>query len=206
MKALRRRVFYLYKWPPDTAAIQFIFRITLTLKMQKRYPRQLSYGSNNPCIALCDTEVAKIFSGDTRSDIGSEAEKMKFANKINNVVCKFIRIDFEETKNWELLVMERIYPVDYRSYEIEKRELWVDVFSDELTQLHNAGFVHHDLRRPSEIAGERFDNILLTPGGLRLIDVGISALKTNVGEKLFDKYVEVELQELKIFKDFILSR
>ncbi len=174
--------------------------------MQKHYPRQLSYGSNNPCIALNDVEVAKIFSGDTRSDIGSEAEKLKFANKVNDLICKFIMLEFDEKNNWDLLVMERIYPIDYRSYEIEKRELWLDVFEDELKQLHVAGFVHHDLRRPSDIAGERFDNILLTPLGLRLIDVGISALQTNVGEKLFTKYVEVELQELNIFKDFFLSR
>ena len=127
----------------------------------------------------------KNFSGDTRSDIGSEAEKMKFANKINNLICQFIRIDFDEKNKWELLVMERIYPIDYRSYEIEKRELWFDVFEDELKQLHNTGFVHHDLRRPSDIAGERFDNILLTPFGLRLIDVSISALKINIGENLF---------------------
>ena len=174
--------------------------------MQKRYPHQLSYGSNNPCIALSETEVAKIFSADTRSDIGSEAEKMKFANKINNLICQFIRIDFDEKNKWELLVMERIYPIDYRSYEIEKRELWFDVFQDELMQLHSAGFVHHDLRRPSDIAGERFDNILLTPSGLRLIAVGISALKINVGETLFKKYVEIELQEMKTFHDFFLSR
>ena len=100
--------------------------------MQKRYPRQLSYGSNNPCIAVSETEVAKIFSGDTRSDIGSEAEKMKFANKINKLVCQFKRIDFDEKNKWELLVTERIYPIDYRSYEIEKRELWLEVFEDEL--------------------------------------------------------------------------
>ncbi len=174
--------------------------------MQKRYPRQLSYGSNNPCIALSETEVAKIFSGDTRSDIGSEAEKMKFANKINNLICQFIRIDFDEKNKWELLVMERIYPIDYRSYEIEKRELWLDVFQDELKELHGAGFVHHDLRRPSDITGERFDNILLTPFGLRLIDVGISALKINVGENLFKKYIEVELEEMKTFREFFLSR
>lgn len=173
--------------------------------MQKRYPCQLSYGSNNACIALSKTEVAKIFSEDTRSDIDSEAEKMKFANKINNLICQFIRIDFDENK-WELLVMERIYPIDYRSYEIEKRELWLDVFQDELKQLHNAGFVHHHLRRPSDIAGERFDNILLTPFGLRLIDVGISALKINVGENLFKKYIEAELQEMKTFREFFLSR
>ena len=174
--------------------------------MRKRYPRQISYGSNNPCIALSETEAAKIFSGDTRSDIGSEAEKMKFANKINNLICRFIRIDLDEKNNWELLVMERVYPIDYRSYEVEKRELWLDVFEDELKQLHKAGFVHHDLRRPSDIAGERFDNILLTPLGIRLIDVGISALQSQTGDKLFNKYVEAELQELRTFKEFFLSR
>jgi len=174
--------------------------------MQKRYPRQLSYGSNNSCIALSDAEVGKIFSGDTRSDIGSEAEKMKFANGVNDLICKFIRIDFNEKNNQELLVMERIYPIDYRSYEIEKRELWLDLFEDELKQLHSSGFVHHDLRRPSDITGERFDNILLTPNGIRLIDVGISALQSQIGNKLFKKYVEVELEELEIFKEFFLSR
>ena len=72
--------------------------------------------------------------------------------------------------------------------------------------MHTAGFVHHDLRRPSDIAGERFDNILLTPFGIRLIDVGISALQSQTGDKLFNKYVEAELQELRTFKEFFLSR
>jgi hypothetical protein len=42
-----------------------------------KYPRQLSRGANNIVVALCEKEVAKLFTGDTRSDIGSEAEKMK---------------------------------------------------------------------------------------------------------------------------------
>ncbi len=54
--------------------------------MQKRLPRQLSFGDNNTVIALNETEAAKIFSGDTRSDIGSEASKMKFANVVNALV------------------------------------------------------------------------------------------------------------------------
>ncbi len=174
--------------------------------MQKRYPKQLSEGANNPVIALNETEAAKIFSGDTRSDIGSEAAKMKVANNINGLVVKFIRLDFDENNNWDLLVMERIYSLDYRSYEIEKRELWLEVFEDELKQLHTAGFVHRDLRRPSNIPGERFDNILLTPQGLRLIDVGIAALASQVGEKLFKKYIEAELNELEIFKEFFINR
>ena len=64
--------------------------------MQKRYPHQLSYGANNPVIALNEKEVAKIFSQDTRSDIGSEAEKMKFANAVNDLVVKLVRIDYDE--------------------------------------------------------------------------------------------------------------
>jgi hypothetical protein len=52
------------------------------------YPRKLSYGANNTVIALSDTEVGKLFTNDTRSDIGSEAEKMKFANAINYLLVK----------------------------------------------------------------------------------------------------------------------
>ncbi|MDI9365193.1 MAG: hypothetical protein QM541_09600 [Flavobacterium sp.] len=174
--------------------------------MKKYYPNQLSYGANNTVVALNETEVAKIFTNDTRSDIGSEAEKMKFANTVNDLVVKFVRLDFNETEQWDILVMERIYPIDFRSYEVEKRELWLEVFEDELKQLHNAGFVHRDLSRPSNISGDKFDNILLTPKGLRLIDVGISALKSQVGELLFNKFIKVEMQELESFKQYFLSR
>ena len=38
---------------------------------------------------------------------------------------------------------------------------------DELAVLHRAGFVHRDLRRPSNPPDERFDNILLTPTDLQ---------------------------------------
>ena len=93
-----------------------------------KYPRKLSSGANNTVIVLSDHEVAKLFVGDTRSDIGSEAEKMKFANIINDLVTKFIRLDYNETLQAEMLVMERIKPLDYRSFEVEIRMLWIDVF------------------------------------------------------------------------------
>ncbi len=77
---------------------------------------------------------------------------------------------------------------------------------DEINQLHTNGFVHKDIRRPSDISGQPFDNILLTNTGLRLIDVGISALKNKVGEKLFEKYIEIEKHELKGFEIYFLGR
>ena len=172
----------------------------------KRYPRQLSRGQNNPVIAISETEVAKLFTGDTRSDIGSESEKMQYANAVNGLVVKFIRLDRDETNDWDMLVMERLYPLDYRSYEVEKRELWFDVFASELQQLHEAGFVHRDLRRPSDISGEKFDNIFLTETGLRLIDVGISFIRSRVGTKIFEAAREKELEELEQFKSFFLNR
>lgn len=171
-----------------------------------KYPRTLSSGANNTVIALSETEVGKLFIDDTRSDIGSEAEKMKYANQVNELVVKFIRLDVHETLKAEMLVMERIYPIDYRAYEIEKRELWLNVFEDELKQLHAAGFVHRDLRRPSSLSGLYFDNILLTPQGLRLVDVGISAIEKQVGKNIFAKYIETELQEFEVFAEYFLSR
>ncbi len=171
-----------------------------------KYPRLLSYGNNNKVIVLSDTEVAKLFIADTRSDIGSEAEKMKYANTINGLVAKFIRMDFDEILQAEMLVMERIYPIDFRAYEVEKRELWIEVFEDELKQLHKNGFVHRDLKRPSGLDGLSFDNVLLTNTGLRLIDVGISALKNKVNNILFAKYIETELLEMKVFREYFLNR
>jgi len=174
--------------------------------MKKRYPRTLSSGANNTVIALSESEVGKLFIGDTRSDIGSEAEKMKFANEINDLIVKFKRLDVNEEINSDMLVMERIYPLDYRAYEVGKRELWLDVFEDEVRTLHKAGFCHRDIRRPSDMPGLRYDNVLLTATGLRLIDVGISALKSQVGERLFQRFIDVELKELEEFSTFFISR
>ena len=177
----------------------------LMSEIKKRYPRTLSSGANNTVIALSETEAGKLFTGDTRSDIGSEAEKMKFANAVNGLVVRFVRLD-ELNDDTEMLVMERLYPMDFRAYEHEKRELWLEVLEDELRALHQAGFVHRDLRRPSDMPGERFDNIFLTPQGFRLIDVGISALRSQVGERLFERFVAQELGELEAFRGFFLAR
>jgi hypothetical protein len=172
----------------------------------KQYPRQLSRGANNAVIALSETEVGKLFAGDTRSDIGSEAEKMRVANGVNELVVKFLRLAQNDALQADMLVMERLYPLDFRAYEVEMREIWFDVFAEQLGTLHTAGFVHRDLKRPDNLPGEPYDNILLTASGLRLIDVGIWVLRHQVGESFFAAYVRRELDELAAFRQAFLSR
>ena len=84
--------------------------------MAKRYPRTLSQGAHNVVIAISETEVGKLFYGDSRSDIGSEARKMKYANEVNDLVVKFVRLDINEELNSDVLIMERLYPMDFRVY------------------------------------------------------------------------------------------
>lgn len=171
-----------------------------------QYPRKLSSGANNIVLALTEKEVAKLYVEDTRSDLGSEAQKMKYANEINGLVCRFIRLDFDEALKADMLVMERLYPIDYRAYEVEKRQLWLDVFRDQLFALHNAGFVHRNLRCPSHQGGLQFDNVLLTKNGLRLINVGVSCIKEQVGDTIFQKAVGIEQEELLQFEEYFLNR
>ena len=127
---------------------------------------------------------------------------VKFANEINGLAVKFVRLDFHDELQAEMLVMERLKPMDFRAYEVEIRELWFDVFE----QLHQAGFVHRDLKRPSGIGGLYYDNILLTDTGLRLIEVGISALKEKVGDRIFAKYLDTEQSEMDAFREYFLNR
>jgi serine/threonine protein kinase len=92
--------------------------------------------------------VANLFLGDSLSDIGIEAKKMQYPNKINNLVAKFCRLEYTEELDAEMLMMERIQAIDYRAYEVEIKELWFEVFEDELKKLHKEGFIHKDLKRP----------------------------------------------------------
>lgn len=54
--------------------------------------------------------------------------------------------------------------------------------------------------------GAIFDNIFLTQQGFRLIDVGIAALQSKVGIRLFERYVAQELDEFEQFRAYLLSR
>jgi len=57
---------------------------------------------------------------------------MKFANSINGLVVKFVKLDLL-TDDTEVLVMERLCPIDLRAFEFERRQLIFEVFEDEQT-------------------------------------------------------------------------
>jgi len=41
--------------------------------------------------------------------------------------------------------------------------------------------------------------------GIRLIDVGISAFKRQLGEVIFDKYVEFEKEVMILFREYFIT-
>lgn len=171
---------------------------------KSKYPNELSRGNNNVVVAISRTEAGKLFTPESRVEVTVEARNMQYANKINGLVVKFIRIDIQGDN--QVLVMERLLPIEPRGMEIQVRETMFSVFKDQLTELHKHGFCHRNLRRPSGFGGRSFDNILLTEFGLRLIDVGISAIRDNDNTELFNKYIEAELNELQEYYEYLLAQ
>ena len=138
----------------------------------------ISKGANGTCVEFSRTECSKIFE---LGEAKKESELMKSANSINNLVCKYIRTEYSDDYSAEFLVMERLYPLQYRSLTLKEREDMFDTFLNQVKELHTNGFAHRDIKRPAHIAsGERsWDNIVLTAEGLRLIDTGNSVTSDN---------------------------
>ncbi len=128
---------------------------------------------------------------------------MDYANKINDLVVKFIRLELEGSN--QILVMERLNILEPRSIEIEIRDVMYNVFIEKLKELHKHGFCHRDIKHPSGFGGRTFDNVVVTDLGIRLIDVSISALKELTGEELFEHYVNAELEEVKEYYNFLME-
>ena len=101
--------------------------------------------------------------------------------------------------------MERLYPIPVES--LTKTELTEQIldFETKLTALHEARFVHGDIRRPLWRAPECFANIILTKEGFRLIDTDFSIVlnRDNIEEFVHKKFTERD--ELKSFKNYFLG-
>lgn len=170
--------------------------------LSKIYPRQLSAGTEAVVVALSDTEAGKMYQQSAAAE--AEAARLEFANGINGLMVRLSRLD--KFDDHAVLVLERLYPMDFRSIEVDKRKALLEVLGDELRELHEAGFVHNHLQREAGFTSGKWDNILLTQGGLRLIDAGRSLLRSETEEATFDAAVASELQQLELFGEMLLAR
>lgn len=158
--------------------------------------------SSKGVIAISETEVAKIFSD--KEELEKECKHLKFANSINNLAIEFKRADVSHLGN--LLIMERLIPLEYRAVEISKRLELFYQFRESMYELHSNGFVFRDINATYMGEGRKCPNIILTDDGLRLVDVGISVLKMDIAESAFDEFVKDEEKAMNgYFKDYFLS-
>lgn len=167
----------------------------------KKY-KILSAGANNTCI-LYGKLVAKVFDFGEPA-VRREADLLNQANQVNNLLVKSFGIQISEDYQYELLTMERLYGLQYRFIDVEERVELFNALVKQVKELHKAGLTHWDIKRPSHVCDtpERYwDNIILTPQGLRLIDMGNAVTSEDPD---FDDAVLDDLQSLERFKQVFL--
>lgn len=158
----------------------------------------LSQGENGQVVVLSNKEVAKIFE---LSESRGEANLMKQANSINSLVVKLLRVDITAGYSKELLVMERLYPLQYRAISVPERERFFDTFLNQLKELHAAGWAHGDIKRP-EWVDSHWDNIILTQTGIRLIDTGTAVTQEHYH---FKDWCERDIANAMEFRNIFLK-
>jgi RIO-like serine/threonine protein kinase len=158
----------------------------------------LSKGENGVVVVINNQEVGKIF------ELGAskqEAAAMKAANKINSLVVKLLRVDITMGYSNELLVMERLYPLQYRALSVPEREQMFDSFLTQLKELHSNGWAHGDIKRPQWV-DSHWDNIVLIKSGIRLIDTGTAVSSEHYN---FKDWCERDISNAMEFKEVFLK-
>lgn len=166
----------------------------------ERYPHEIARGRNSIIFAISSTTVKKIFPFNSRASFSDELVNLNFANSINDLAVKFIDIELDNS-----IIMERLYPLEYKAFEYEERKVFLDKFIYQLEELHIKGIVHQAINKKYLDAKDCYSSIILTQTGLRLIDFGISSLRSNYPDSIFNKYVEEENEEIKKFCDVFLK-
>ena len=139
----------------------------------------LSKGFNCAVYTTSNEEVVgKLFKGETSPQ--EEFTKLTIMGEISPIIVKAISI--KKVKGGELLLMERLYPLQPRAIDKATRLTHLEKFFQELNTLHSNGWVHGDIKRPIHACrgdGDQWDNVIPTLEGIRLIDVGEASNKEN---------------------------
>jgi hypothetical protein len=197
------------------------------------YPVVLEETSSSLIVALSDTEVGKVLlppkyvwvDAETQEPINfpdsnwspshqKECDYLQFVNKINDAFPKFLRSDFwemPEGERFDMLVMERLYPLPYNYFGIAERRKMYAELKRKLLELHDFNFIHGDIMRPTNYYTRgnyewMFGNIVQTENGLRLTDLGFSMRYGDAEHKrsYIARMLE-EKNEIEYFKNYYFS-
>jgi hypothetical protein len=192
------------------------------------YPNILEKTPLTLLIALSDTEVGKVKlpSPFVWVDVATqkplelelptlqeEAMLLKYANRVNDLMPKYIRLDTWKTEDGqirEMLVMERLYPLPIHHFDLPTRIEMMQQFEIQLKALHDNLFVHGDLMRPTRYYNRNdrawiFQNMMQTQNGIRLIDAGFSMRYSKAQREKFVAIWVREEKEIVCFKDYYLQ-
>jgi len=166
----------------------------------RRPMKLLSKGAHAKVWALSTSLVAKEF------ELGDPTCTREFLllQEVSQVPSLFPKVKeraVSDDYSKEVIIMERLYPLQPRAIEVDVRKEMFEQFSQKIKELHKCGYAHGDLRRNSDIGGE-WDNIMPTLEGIRLIDLGNAQRR---GEPLFESYVETDLRDLDDLKVWFLT-
>ncbi len=193
-------------------------------------PTILESSSNSIIVALSETEIGKVVlpnrlqwvdvkTGE-RLDLANdgptaekEAEALQFANRINDLMPKFIRAqkwEMEDGAEHGMLVMERLFPLPIHHFDLPVRTEMMERFEEKMRELHKNGFVHGDCMRPTTVFNRgdeewMFRNIVQTESGLRLIDAGFGNIRGRVDIRMFVGIQIREEREIGYFREYYLG-
>ena len=121
---------------------------------------------------------------------------------INSLMVKVH--DIVEHRKGDLLIMERLYPLQPRALNKEQRIQFLETFLQELKELHSNGWAHGDIKRPQHACkgdGDQWDNVIPTSEGIRLIDAG-SAI--NKEDPCFEQECQKDLADFCEFAKWFM--
>jgi hypothetical protein len=175
------------------------------------YPsaKLLSRGANNLVYAFSDEKVGKRFELGSPT-IREEFSHFQAANAINSLVVQAFGIErpfpYGDSLFDEYLVMERLYPLQYRAIDLSARRLFLQEFRRQLAELHASGVAHYDIKRPIQVdKSQRWDNIVVTEEGIRLIDMGVAILRDSDTSGEWDRAVAHDLASLEEWTEVFLA-
>ena len=75
-----------------------------------------------------------------KPSIDKEITALKFANTINDLIPKFIKKQTwqdEDDKEYDMMVMERLYVLPIHHFDMETRTTMVETFENKMKELHD---------------------------------------------------------------------